>query len=71
MTEKELMQSGLPYSAVDLQLLRELNANKDIPANVVAAGNPCKVIKQLIPDENVFPAPEALAQRRRSVIPLL
>lgn len=30
MTEKELMQSGLPYSAVDLQLLRELNATKDV-----------------------------------------
>ena len=47
MTEKELMQSGLPYSAVDLQLLRELNATKDIPANVVAAGNPCKVIRKI------------------------
>ena len=30
MTEKELMLSGLPYSAVDLQLLRELNATKDV-----------------------------------------
>ena len=30
MTEKELMQSGLPYSAVDIQLLRELNATKDV-----------------------------------------
>ena len=30
MTEKELMQSGLPYSAVDVQLLRELNATKDV-----------------------------------------
>ena len=30
MTEKELMQSGLPYSAVDLQLLKELNATKDV-----------------------------------------
>lgn len=30
MTEKELMQSGLPYSATDLQLLRELNATKDV-----------------------------------------
>ena len=30
MTEKELMQSGLPYSAVDLQLLRELNATKEV-----------------------------------------
>ena len=30
MTEKELMQSGLPYSAVDVQLLRELNATKEV-----------------------------------------
>lgn len=30
MTEKELMLSGLPYSATDLQLLRELNATKDV-----------------------------------------
>lgn len=30
MTEKEMMLSGLPYSAVDLQLLRELNATKDV-----------------------------------------
>ena len=30
MTEKELMLSGLPYSAEDLRLLEELNATKDI-----------------------------------------
>ena len=30
MTEKELMLSGLPYSAEDLILLRELNATKDV-----------------------------------------
>lgn len=30
MTEKERMLSGLPYSAVDSQLLRELNATKDL-----------------------------------------
>ena len=30
MTEKELMLSGLPYSAEDLQLLSELNATKDV-----------------------------------------
>lgn len=30
MTEKELMLSGLPYSAEDLRLLRELNATKDV-----------------------------------------
>ena len=30
MTEKELMLSGRPYSAVDPQLLRELNATKDV-----------------------------------------
>ena len=55
MTEKELMLSGLSYSAVDSELLRELNATigagsvvtRDIPANVVAVGNPCKVIRKL------------------------
>ncbi|MBQ6953515.1 MAG: sugar O-acetyltransferase [Bacteroidales bacterium] len=30
MTEKELMLSGLPYSAEDLILLKELNATKDV-----------------------------------------
>ena len=30
MTEKEKMLAGLPYSAVDEQLLRELNACKDV-----------------------------------------
>ena len=30
MTEKDLMLSGLQYSATDLMLLRELNATKDI-----------------------------------------
>ena len=30
MTEKELMLSGLPYSAEDMRLLRELNATKDV-----------------------------------------
>lgn len=108
MTEKELMLSGLPYSAEDMRLLRELNATKEvihrynachstdpvernsrrewaepvtigdnvwiggsvtilpgvtignnttigagsvvtknIPDNVVAVGNPCKVVKQV------------------------
>lgn len=30
MTEKELMLSGLPYSAEDMRLLRELNATKEV-----------------------------------------
>ena len=30
MTEKELMLSGLPYSAEDMRLLKELNATKDV-----------------------------------------
>ena len=30
MTEKEKMLAGLPYSAVDAQLLKELNECKDI-----------------------------------------
>ena len=30
MTEKEKMLSGMPYSAVDAELLRELNATKDV-----------------------------------------
>ena len=30
MTEKELMISGLPYSAEDMRLLRELNATKEV-----------------------------------------
>ena len=30
MTEKELMQSGLPYSAVDIQLLRDTYPNAEV-----------------------------------------
>ena len=49
MTEKELMQAGLPYSAVDLQLLRELNATKDVihRYNSLPPSNHCDYGKQI------------------------
>lgn len=89
MTEKEKMLAGMVYSAIDKQLLEELNAvkevihrynalspgdnagrldilkgllghigdnvtigagsvvTKDIPSNVVAVGNPCRVIRRI------------------------
>lgn len=60
MTEKEKMLAGELYLASDPQLVSERKKRspdntaigagsvvaKDIPANVFAAGNPCKVVRE-------------------------
>jgi maltose O-acetyltransferase len=56
-TEREKMLAGELYDPLDVELVaarrrardlcQELNATRDVPDDVFAAGNPCRVIREL------------------------
>jgi maltose O-acetyltransferase len=57
-TEREKMLAGELYDPLDVELVaarrrardlcQELNVTRDVPDDVFAAGNPCRVIRELM-----------------------